>query len=71
MVEGQMCGLDVGGYVHCWGDVQEPPPTDEVLVDLDGGDGDFCGLRADGSIRCWEAFGSSYLAEPPGGCGKR
>jgi hypothetical protein len=67
LVEGQMCALDVDGYVHCWGDVQESPPEDEVFVDLDGGDGDFCGLRADGSVRCWEAFGSSYLEEPPEG----
>jgi len=67
LVEGQICGLDVDGAVHCWGDVQEAPPEDEAFVDLDGGGGDFCGLREDGSVLCWEAFSGRRLEEPPAG----
>jgi len=67
LVEGQVCGLDADGAVHCWGDVQKPPPEDEVFVDLDGGGGDFCGLREDGSVLCWEAFSGRRLEEPPEG----
>lgn len=67
LLEGQMCGLDVDGHAHCWGDVEEDPPEGEVFVDLDGSDGDFCGLRQDGTVLCWEAFGSHRLEEPPDG----